>query len=643
MIKKESFHGSVNVEIQRFYKKWKAEKIDEFLLTSLHLCLKALCFDECWQTLRYLDEQIGDAAKFKVAAQLIIFTEQLWRVKSESLSFFVQMEMDNPQIFYDLCKTLHSLCSNQSLYLKAHHLDTVISRLQRQLSDDIPALINTYLAEHPAATGEQFKAKINILRAEKLPWIAAQAKHRQLSHHNLNHASEVKIRAKHAAEKLNLFQVNSAIDVFLLRVILLAIECHDFIQIEPGDYATVELASAAEVTTWLKEILDLSPEIHGMIELIVHDIIVLGTTMVFSPVSTLDLSELFFIFERYALQANMIVSSPESPNAQFMQRIHAMTLITGICDKTPAAIYEVVRRQAEQTETNSLANLKKYYPNQMLLLEVFFRHSNYFKVYYPQESARDNQQAFLISIVPHLCMRAELSLHQEPVDAAAFVNFIRECQNQHKSDNSADFMQYFTETFNAENIASVVNKLFFANIDNEVRFCNSQESSLMAALSTLTTCGYLDEQAKEPAVETLNTNAALAIQHPDIVKNSLFIDASIPKTDAYNLDGFRDFYDTLSEGEKQQLIAELMLNIVLQAGALYVKKHQSDVPYSPTPPLIISPIGKPSASPYQYNVGAGFWSQNSPHEFSDPTQRNVISGVREIVAESDVFTEDYSP
>ncbi len=521
---------------------------------------------------------------FNMAATIMIKTKQCWMLSLDSLAFFKELHSKcvspassgNQQGVFDrLLVKLRDYCdpAKNHLYLNAHHIDSVIGvlRLQQSLHDDILQCLEQYLLPVGGAKPD-IRMLVKQLYQDKLQFIEAQANTVDLLHHTIPHAYEVRVRAMLAAKALRLFLDDEPTTIFLRKIIQFSIACHDFEQKKRGMHATVEQATAEYVMNWFIEGLDPAPpeRIKNLIRYVVQHIIVLGTTMVYSPSQTSDLSELAHVFEKSLQAAKIEIVSPS--NIELVRQIKAMTLITGVCDKNPAAIYDVVFDKYCQQAINSLSSLKQFYPS--LELSRFFN-SAYFIKYYDHAPDEINGLTFFISIVPHMCMRAEMECDKQPEEARPFIEFIKLCQTQQKEATASSedaqkqsFLTFFEQECRKQNIYKRVQSLFFSKIQSEQQFCLSQSSGLKAVLENLQELEYVDLQK-------------VSSEKPN------FIEPEIPLIDAKNLFGLAEFFSKECDfAQKERLINELLMNILLQDGAIY-ERHRSFYESMPATPALM--------------------------------------------------------
>jgi hypothetical protein len=515
-----------------------------------------------------------------------------------STEFFMAIKTNNEAVFQYLIQDIQSLLQ-QGSFLKEHHIDTAIDVLvqQRALPADLLQKLDEYLIRERL----DMDSVIQPIRAEKLPWLAEQAKLLQFSHHNMYHAAEMKERTSLIAKQLGLFTQGYASDDFVKAVLRFAIECHDYIQRRPGlpvssIYATAEQESAAEVIQWLNQALPDAPSVvHQTIRFLVSNAIPLATTLIWGQ-KFCDLSELFFLIEKRAIEAGMTVVAPS--NQLFINDTHAMNIGIGVCDVFAGAFPCVCEEQFKEPRTNTISRLQTAYS--ALVLDQFFA-STAFQPYYQDRSRDENKFMLLMLFVAHLHMRVELSVtipsKKSPDEVIPFeqyqsfelvtslIEFIREHQSIYRhmlmrGDSESDFIEFFHGNFEKnEDVFLGVKNIFFSAIDKEASFCNGLTHLLAMSQSKLQALGYIDEHARilqEVALwrqqQTIAPQTSAISLLQEAIEPRIFIDAGIAEKDAFNLAALSAYFHSLElkKEEQQQLVKELLLSTIVTPGVIYV-------------------------------------------------------------------------
>lgn len=477
------------------------------------------------------------------------------QLKNQSLIFLHVLWSKAPFPFDRLLTKIE----RHPLKLRAHHIDKIIDLLHQQikLPDTILATLDNYLIQRPDTV-----SIISALFTIHAPELLASATTHHLIHHSLAHALESSNRVSKVMDKLGLLTNNDPTSRFLRAVINLLIQFHDLEQKNKGKYNSVEELSAARVSRWITNALAISDKsfLKHLIDFLADSIIVSGTTIIFSSTRTMDLSELFLEFKSVALSAGFQVAEDlqgdlptilDSKTA-LLHCIDAIMLITGVCDKMPAAFYDLVDLQEANPATSTLSIMKTYYKTP-LLLEQFFTGNAFIRPFNQGAPDLINKQAFLMMLVSHVCMRAELSGVQLQGDAHHFTQLVLSCR--HERLNKLDHEEFML-SFNVQCIKHEMNRVlsafFFDYIDREIEFCKSQKLSLVYVANKLVSMRF---SPKSPA------GAATGHFQP-------LINPLVPVRDADNLRAFKSFYYNLNESQQEVLIGELIFAVVVQAGEM---------------------------------------------------------------------------
>ena len=482
-------------------------------------------------------------------------------LNDNTLAYLTRVKIANPDAYHAIINEFKQKINvpNRNLFLKAHHIDAVVRMLEAQslLEPDILKNLEQYLQSNSI----NLEQGIREIRLNHLSHIKEQADIQKLMHHTDAHRLEIKVRAmKLINDKMHYFSEDNATDSFLHEIVRFSIEFHDYYQRNPGNFSTVEERTADQITQWIiQDLLSNPPEpIVNLVRFVIDHIVVLGTTMIFSPYSTIDLIELFYFFEQYTPQT-------DSNHKEFLLKLKHISLITSICDKFPAASEELVNQQLKHA--NSLKALESYLGNDIIIKKLASQLISYHYVEPNLQLQSNTTQAFLMSIVAHVCMRIELGFINTPQteeeqasnnDLLTLMHFIKDCQTERAQhlllndevnditlDRSIkDFQDFYLTSFEQREIYRIMSSVFFNNIDKEVNFVLSQ-------ISTVEFCGR--------ELPTLKIN-----HH-------------VPQIDADNLQKLKTFYWQLSPDEQILLCKELTLNTILQAGHFFYASHPHSV------------------------------------------------------------------
>ena len=507
---------------------------------------------ECEKTIEYLKHLAtypDNYCLFDTAVEVIVRTKRIWHINEQSLTFFHEMYKQNRAIFNDLLESIGQLCERNQLFLQADHIDTVIASFlkQKELPADSLDIIDHFLDR----TNPMIESIIQSIHKQHQPDLTRTATTHSLIHHDIPHSLEMKNRIIYVVcNTLSLLATESKRDRFLRNIAGLMIEFHDVVQVDKGDFKSVELATAAQIIEWLTTSKQLSladePELKKIIAFMADQIIVLGTTMVFGLKQTTDLSQLFLMIEDASISAGCIVA--HQSNQQFIHLMRTMMLVTGVCDKSPSALSAVADMQHNNPNTDGLAVISHYFQRPLLLERFFLSQPLSFESDKASSSGALARERFLITLVPHLCMSAELNKRSKLDSVISYIDFINSCRKKLLMCGSElEFKSWYDQAFTEQHMGDVVDTLFFEFMESEIGFSQSQIGGLEFASKKL--------QLLTPESEPL-------------------IDLTVPHQDMANFSAFKTFYDGLDSSEKNSLINELLLVVVLQAGNTYAQQDQ---------------------------------------------------------------------
>ena len=514
-----------------------------------HIVKKYTSLEDCRDALRYYKELGLKKNKhlFDTALSINLQTEQSFLLNKQSLVFLSLLNTKNKVVYDALMLRLKNLCKINKVFLRGYHLDTVIDSLCQQMK--LPERVLEFIPPFLKDQKINYKAVLHQLRLVHRPKLDSTAKDTKRLHHAAPHALEIRERTMLMLNVLGLFPDLEEGNTFIRDLISFMIEFHDEEQINKGPFMSVEEATVDHILTWLHKPLQLDtrPQLKELIAYLANRVIILGTTMIFSPLHTLDLSELYLLIEDSAIEAELVVI--KDSNRPLDKLAKAAMLVTGICDKNPAALPAVVTEQASNVDISTLMLLNNCF-KAPLFMEQFFATAA-FKPYYKEDgtcSAVDHQ-AFLMTLTPHLSMRTELSAKAKPELASALISFIADCRLEFNILNEVDFILWFNQEFTKRSMAIVVPELFFTAIASEVSFSRSQLDGLKSTLARLKQYKLINEA------------------------DTSFVEILVPERDALNLSAFDLFYRSLDRDNQLTLLKEMLITVVLQAGAIYLKQH----------------------------------------------------------------------
>jgi hypothetical protein len=412
------------------------------------------------------------------------------------------------------------------------------------------------------------------------------------------HAEEMKNRVMPIITKIfKIFASEDEVDILLRNVERFSVECHDYVQGNSDEYASPEQASAAFVLKWLEAIRtglpNLSKNAKDLLEYLVEYVISIGTTMIYSSAEPLHLSDLILFFEEALEEADMSICA--STNVDFCKKARMSAVVTSACDTIPYAVYPAMKAQADLAQTNSLAHLEMY--NNLRphnfdrfagkpIIRSFFENETYkFQPYFKNVDIKYSYQACLAGMIPKGGMRTEVSrnIDKEQAAAASFGDFLRRCQRAHKNHESFEsFLEFFEKEFERTHIFEAIEKLFFDRnkIDDEINFCNGQIAKAETAKFEIEAYfDYLEEKKQsakssnqDVSVSAVARTSGVSQASTTVTQYPVVVEPDAVRADAKNLDSLFKFYQELSLIEKKRFLQEISLNMILQAGAIYIQQ-----------------------------------------------------------------------
>lgn len=505
-----------------------------------------------------------------------IFGEE-WILNNQSIDFLYSLFLEEPEILTYLLNTLNELCDKQrrGLALKAWHVDSIINSWQtlQTLSCDILLHLDTYLHENQATSqSNPILPVVAQLRSAHLGQLTTQAEQYHLQHHTAFHALEMKIRSMLLImNQLGLLNTNSPQDVFLRELIFFMIEFHDYEQKNKQHFASVEAITARKIADWLIETLNLkneAPKLIPLIEICAHWVVELGTTMIWGSTSTMDLIELFLLFNQIVCQSRTKLN--RVTNQSLGTLLSIIALITGLCDKNPAASRYLMEHESHQENP--------YQPP--LILQQFL--DTQLESYFTGGDLKAiNQRAWKTTWPPHFNMRLELSLSDSNLQSHAIE--LSQLLKTYQKNLIADLDNTLLDIWlNKEcpHLQTLIEALFFNNrqstqtngLTGERNFSLSQLSTVHFAAETLP---YLLHEWDQRSIES--------------TQHTLMIEPNVPFVDANNLMSLEQFYNQCEPFEKKQLCRDLFAAAAQQMGVAYTlqslpaKPTHFDVPIQTRP------------------------------------------------------------
>lgn len=503
---------------------------------------KVMNYAECESLIAYYEalEQNESKTLFNTALDLCATTGQIWLIEDATVDFFAQIKTLNSTVYEELLGYLKEFASEKKVFIRACHLDMVIQSLNLQRT-----LPNNVVDSLPQ--DKDYVQEIEALRLLHGPELDQSALANHKLHHAAPHAQEIRERTMRALRSLGYFSSTSCAQRFLEAVTSFMIEFHDHEQVDKGDFATIEEATADRILGWLGTVIDLerNPTIKALLVFMANRIIMLGTTMIYSPIRTLDLSELYILIEKSAVNAGLSVL--HNSNEDIIRQLNTVMLLTGVADKNSASLSSAVEHQTQDSKVNTLRLLIRYFKDSLLKIKEFFNTEDF------NENGKEKsvaQQAFFMTMIPHMSMSAELAVKDKPALVRQLISFVDKCRTQRWLMDDDLYTAWFQRSFLEESIKDVMDEVFFASIHKEIAFSKSQTEGLVFVASQLHSLGFED---------------------------SSIVDPTVPLVDAENLQGFHNYYQSLENTEQIKLVQELLLALIVQPGAVY--SYQSDIGY----------------------------------------------------------------
>ncbi len=450
------------------------------------------------------------------------FTE---KISEQSLNFLYLVGIKNPTALDKLLIKLKRNTLQLKIKITADHVDTAIQLLYKQMA--LPASI--------LASIDKYLETKEILTLEKI----TRFLHSDVDSNRSLLAIE---QALHVISSLNLLTTEIPKNNFLKALISAIIA-----------YNKKDHNNPEKTLAWLNQALQIPPNspLALLLDFLIDRIITLGSTLIESPVRTMGLSELFFIFEELAVQANLPVT--HESNARLLADINAIMIAMNVCIKNPIAFYDVVNLQ-QNSKIALLMNLKRYV-QEPLILERFFSTPE-FHHYFGKRDAEENnnKEAFLMALAP--CVTAHA---QQNPNFSAFLNTCKKQLPLMLHDKK--FSQWFMRECQQKNTVHL-DSLFFVQIANEESLRSTQIGSLVFAANKLVSMGFSPRSAS-----TATSGSFQPLIRPDV-----------PMTTSKNLKSLSAFYNGLDASHQQKLIRELILLAVIveQNNHLFTRPAQTN-------------------------------------------------------------------
>jgi hypothetical protein len=367
--------------------------------------------------------------------------------------FLYRLWKKNPTLFDSFITDLEK----QHLFLAPHHFDVAIVTFTTQcaLPKNTLETLHAYLLLCP-----DFELKLNQLFDAHASDLLHSAQSYHLLHHSLPHAIEMATRVDEMLDHLGIWKTNDSISRFLRAVTRVMVQFHDHEQKDKGEYPSVETATAARVSNWIIAQLSIpaASDLNVLITLMAERIIVLGTTMIYSPTATMDVSELFLRLSDLVEHTDWLKDNALNT---LLNELNAVMMVVGVCDKNPSAFYHVVSAQVGQPHLSTVSLLRQHRFD-VSVFEQFFNKADFIPPYGRDASSEINQQTILMSLVPHLSMCCELVRNNKSCHAHAFIDFISQVRQMCLVDTLLS-MEWFDQQWLVREMDEHIEALFFAS------------------------------------------------------------------------------------------------------------------------------------------------------------------------------------
>jgi len=431
----------------------------------------------------------------------------------------------------DALEKFNTKCQQLKLVLKAEDINRVIDSLQKQihLPQHILETIQYYLLD------KRTNSIANVLNTVSNKLVAD------------TYSTDMILQASmHVMNNLNLLINSNQEEAFLRSIVTMMI---NFQSKEHHATKTHNLRkrTADDASKWLRTLLALSDksDLSKLIDLIA-DRLQLGDNVISGSNRNMDFTELFFLFEEMAIQAD--ISVIHESNKKLMLDINAIMLTTLVCKKAPVAFFDVVALQQHSKQLPILQLMQQYYQTPLVLYQ-FFNDKN-FQHYFRQHGSTNeiNQQAFLLSFATYL---HDLGFHAHDKTDIHFQHlfqFLDLCHKQDHEMSDLEFVTWFERTLPEYNVEENIQATLFNAIERELELNNHRSGSLVFVANKLVSMGFSPRSASV---------ATTGFFQPLITTN-------IRHTDALNLAALKKFYDQLKPKPQRQLIKELLLSSLIR-------------------------------------------------------------------------------
>lgn len=435
--------------------------------------------------------------------------------------------------------------------LRAEQLNSVclLLNLQANLAADSLSALEQYLT----ATNIDFEKALTNYSQLKLDHLLQTSDKTNLVHHVFARKLEITSHIRQMITNLSLLPTDNKASDCLMQLIDIIIQFDDNLSAGHAVTDSEKPTLANELANSLINALSIQANpnnsdfdaVSQLIHFITHLIIVGGTSLIQSKKRVMGLMEVLFMLEEDSSRLGMLFTSES--NQSLVNTLKIIAVLRGIYDKTPSSSFDIVAEQSKALIQETRPSIKQYIEG-ISVLEAFFK-SPLFKPYFgiSQELIPINQQAFLMMISAQLLTSTTSNLsgyEEEP--RQEIVKFIALCRSNIKN---VQFKSDYNQLFAKYDIEQTISKLLFAQIEEKVKVNYSQIDGLRymttrlilmglshRSLTGLTTCGNFQQM----------------------------FNSDVPKQDAENLKALYQFYCNLTHEEKNNLIKELLMTVIIQ-------------------------------------------------------------------------------
>lgn len=442
--------------------------------------------------------------------------------------------------YSDFKKMIYHIVENR-IAIRPHHFNQMCMLMSMESQLDDPEFHErlSLMLQRPAYCESWVQDKLDELCLQLNEEIHQQSEKNHLLHHGLPHAFEVQNRFEIMMAKHHLLSGNESLMRLMRQLILFFVKNHDLIQVKIDEHASVEESTATICKNRICDVLQLDEQnpLTLLIDYLSKMMIVFGTTVIWGNQNSkhLDYAHLYLTFRG-------LVHQQQTENApQWRKEIDVLMLLMGICDKYPAALTDATAVQCRQEDYGSFHNLSKFLKRPLLLQTLFVQS----KAMHSKKATDYDFQAFLIAVIPHIAMQFEFYVKTQLVEAHRFYTFVELCrENFMRGEINFEWMK--NEMLNYQ-IQTIFNTFFIQKLPQEILFCTTLRDDLAFC------------------------KRFLNLHYPQFVN---IFDEKILENNIRFLEELQVFFSTAKMQDKDQVIEELLMNMVIQQGFLLKQKYR---------------------------------------------------------------------